>query len=447
MKRYLEELATDIKKNNYLQHVILIKRTGGCLIQNHSDHDMDYLIIRLRLSYFEESLLFKIILELLLNHYDSVEDLAEKLYVSPPHLYKNITIINEELKIFPLKIIFHPTTNFQGKEKFIRMFNFYFFWSVYRGIAWPYNFQNMKHFSASVDFATLKKNYSDSVIKRLEFMVGLFMVRQSAHPIRLPKKIKELSKSFATTNDVSKLVEPFLSSEDEILFFNLIARCYISEIDTLQDKIRLYDSFPRDLPLIKACDLLTNEYEKKFYPNSSIEKKQKAIIFYYLLIGLIQSTYFSMSPVQFFRASFNKEKSNQLSIKENREINAFYETFRKEHPDFPVPISADFGLRVLLTVLTETFSPPSLSVYIQYSKNNIGTVYIENKLMTIFNPKTIRFTECLEDADLVIIDCFEPREERTKQKVFYISDVYDEQTWYELFSCIQMILFKLKQGT
>ncbi|MGX7243462.1 helix-turn-helix domain-containing protein [Enterococcus quebecensis] len=445
LKRYFQELSTDVKANEHLQNLKLKKRTGGYLVQNHSVHDMDYLIIQLRLKYFEESLLFKIFLELLLNHYNSVEDLADKLYVSPPHIYKNINIINAELKRFPLKIVFHPNTNFQGKEKYIRMLNFYFFWNVYRGIAWPYNFPNMKHFSASVDFTQLETKYPDSVVKRLEFMVGLFMVRQKEHPIRLPKKIKALSKYFKTANDVSQLVEPFLASEDEILFFNLIARCYISEVDTLQDKVRLYESFPRSLPLIKACDLLIEEYEQNIHFDSSVNKDQRATIFYYVLIGMIQATYFSMSPVQFFRASFIEENSNKLSIKENHSIHEFYHNFKKEHPDFPVPDSCNFGMCVLLTVLTETFSPPSLSVYIQYSKNNIGTAYIKNKLLTIFNPKTIQITESLQDAELVIIDCFEPREERTKQKVFYISDVYDEQTWYELFSCIQMILFKMNK--
>ncbi|OJG55551.1 hypothetical protein RV06_GL001133 [Enterococcus haemoperoxidus] len=444
LKRYFQELSTDIKNNKSFTQIVLIRNVGGYVIQNHSAHAMDYLIIQLRLSYFESSLQFKIILELLLNHYNSVEDLAEKLYISPPHLYKNINILNIELERYPLKIVFHPTTNFQGKEKYVRMLNFYFFWSVYRGIAWPYDFKNMKDFSANVDFGELQKNYSDSVIKRLEFMVGLFMVRRQDHPIRLPKKIKELSKHFATTNAISKLVEPFLVTEDEILFFNLLARCYIAEIDTLQDKYRLYDSFPRSLPLISACDLLIEEYEKYFYGDFSMNKEQKTTVFYYLLIGMIQATYFSISPVQFFRTSFTQNTHTKLSIKDNPRINNFCKKFREDHLDFPVPAHSDFGLCILLTILTETFLYPSLSVYIQYSKNNLGTVYIKNKLHMLFNPRAIHYIDCFEEADLVIIDCFEPRVKKSKQKIFYISDVYNEQTWHELFTCIQLLFFKAK---
>lgn len=442
LKRYFDELAVDIKNNDNLKDILLEKKVGGYLIQNNSVHNTDYLIIRLRLNYFEHSLQFKILLELLLNHYNSVEDLAEKLYVSPSHLYKNIKTLNVELKRFPLKIIFHPTTNFQGKEKYIRMLNFYFFWSTYRGISWTFDFDNMNRFSASVDFTELKKNYSESVIKRLEFMVGLFMVRQSDHPIRLSKKIRELSKNFATTNDITQLIKSFLASEDEILFFNLISRCYISEIDTLKDQIRLYDTFPRTLPLIKDCDLLVDDYEKYFYPNSSMGKKQKAIIFYYSLIGLIQATYFSISPFQFFRAAFNQDAQNSLSIKENPKVHQFYEYFREKNPNFPVPPSFDFGMCILLTVLTETFLLPSVSVYIQYSRNNLGTVYLKNRLHSIFNPETLHITENIEDAELILTDCFEARTVQKNQKIFYISNVYDELTWFELFSCIRQFLFK-----
>ncbi|MBO0440239.1 helix-turn-helix domain-containing protein [Candidatus Enterococcus ikei] len=444
LKRYFQELSIDIKNNKTLKHILLIRNVGGYVIRNHSAHDMDYLIIQLRLSYFEESLQFKIFLELLLNHYNSVEDLAEKLYISPPHLYKNINILNIELERYPLKIVFNPTTNFEGKEKYIRMLNFYFFWSVYRGIAWPYDFQNMKHFSENVDFGVLQKNYSDSVIKRLEFMVGLFMVRQDNHPIRLPKKIKELSKHFATTNAISKLVEPFLATEDEILFFNLLARCYISEIDTLQDKYRLYDSFPRSLPLISACDLLIEEYEKYFYKDFSMNKEQKTTLFYSLLIGMIQATYFSISPIQFFRTAFIENMETKLSIKDNPKVNHFYKKFREENPDFPLPTHSDFGICILLTILTETFLCPTLSIYIKYSRNSLGSVYIENKLHMLFNPRAIHYTDCLEKADLVIIDCFEDREKKNNQKFFYISDVYNEQTWHELFTCIQTLFFKAK---
>ncbi|WP_249921818.1 helix-turn-helix domain-containing protein [Candidatus Enterococcus palustris] len=432
----------DIKNNDNLKNILLEKRIGGFLIQNNSEHNTNYLSIRLRLNYLEHSLQFKILLELLLNHYNSVEDLAEKLYVSPSHLYKNITALNVELKRFPLKIIFHPTTNFQGKEKYIRMLNFYFFWSTYRGITWTFDFDNMNRFSASVDFAELKRNYSESVIKRLEFMVGLFMVRQEKHPIRLPKKIRELSRNFSTTNDISQLIEPFLASEDEILFFNLISRCYISEIDDLNDQIRLYNSFPRTLPLIKDCDLLVDEYEKYFYPNSSMGKKQKAIVFYYSLIGLIQATYFSISPFQFFRAAFNQDKKNSLSIKKNPKVYKFYEHFRKNNPDFSVAPSFDFGMCVLLTILTETFLFPSVSVYIQYSRNNLGMVYLKNRLHTIFNPETLHITNKIDDAELIITDCFESGAVQKNQKVFYISNAYDELTWFELFSCIQNFLFK-----
>lgn len=116
LKRYFNELSVDIKASRNLKHILLKKKVGGYLIQNHSTHNSDYLSIRLRLNYLEQSLQFKILSELLLKHYNTVEDLAEKLYVSPSHLYKNITALNVELKRYPLKIVLIQQQIFKEKK-------------------------------------------------------------------------------------------------------------------------------------------------------------------------------------------------------------------------------------------------------------------------------------------------------------------------------------------
>ncbi|ALS00760.1 hypothetical protein ATZ33_05060 [Enterococcus silesiacus] len=107
--------------------------------------------------------------------------------------------------------------------------------------------------------------------------------------------------------------------------------------------------------MIKDCDLLIEEYEKFFYPNLTMGKEQKAIAFYYSLLGLIQATYFSISSFQFFRASFTYESQNSLSIKVNSKVQRFYTSFRENNLDITIPTSFNFGMKILLTVLTETF--------------------------------------------------------------------------------------------
>ncbi|MFD1899793.1 hypothetical protein GQR36_06185 [Enterococcus termitis] len=107
--------------------------------------------------------------------------------------------------------------------------------------------------------------------------------------------------------------------------------------------------------------------------------------------------------------------------------------------------SFNFTICILLTFLTDMFSLPTVSIYIQYSSNNFGSVFIKNRLLTLFNPETITFTNQVEMADIAIIDNVEQHGEKEKQEFFFVNNFLDEKMWLELIIFIQKIILANKR--
>ncbi|EOL43210.1 helix-turn-helix domain-containing protein [Enterococcus caccae] len=446
LKRYFNELEADIKKNEKLKMIVFEKYSGGVQLNNHSDFKLDYLVVTLRLHYLNDSLQFKIISTILSKSYLTADELADDLFVSIPYLYKQINALNIQLESFHIKLVFHSNENLCGEEKHLRMFCFYFYWNAYRGIIVPFESELSCVFTCPDLIESLEKRYSASVIKRIKLMLGITIMRQHNYPIYLPVEIKNILKPFEKTTEISKLVKRYFISEDEHLFFNLMLRSFISDIDSPKEKIMLFDKFPRSSSLVLSSELLINEYEKEFFPITLMTTKEKTSIFYYLLIGLVYCTFFEINPMYFFRQIMISEQGNteffKKYLKKHPKIYRFYKKFRKNHPVFTLDSSFNFGLCMLLSILTDMFLNSQINIYIQYSSNNFGSIFIKNKLLTIFNPKSINFTKDIDEADIAIVDNFEKHKEKENQTFFFVNSFLDERMWLELNTVIQQRLLK-----
>ncbi|WP_339098946.1 hypothetical protein A5821_000526 [Enterococcus sp. 7F3_DIV0205] len=444
LKRYFNELESDVKSNEELKMIVFEKNTGSFQLNNYSDFKIDYLVVQLRLHYLNDSLQFKIISSILTRNYLTADELAEDLFVSIPYLYKQINALNEQLKSFHIKVAFHLNGNLCGEEKHLRMFYFYFYWNAYRGIIIPFESELNCVFTCPDLIKKLERRYSASVIKRIKLMLGITIVRQYKYPIDLPLEIKDILKPFEVATEISTLVKRYFISEEERLFFDLMLRSFISDIDSSKEKIKLFDSFPRSSSLVFSSELLVNEYEKSFYPSNPMTSTEKASIFYYVLIGLVYSTFFEINPMYFFRQVMINEQDNteflKKYLKKHPKNYRFYKNFRKNHPEFTIDPSFNFGICMLLTILTDMFLVPSITIYIQYSSNNFGSIFIKNKLLTLFNSESINFTNKLIEADIAIIDNFEVHEEKENQTFFFVNSFLDERMWLELVMLIQKSL-------
>ncbi|MBO0475034.1 helix-turn-helix domain-containing protein [Enterococcus ureasiticus] len=444
LKLYFNELEADIQKNDDLKMIVFEKSTGGFQVNNHSEFKIDYLVVHLRLHYLNESLQFKIISSILSKSYLTADELADDLFVSIPYLYKQINVLNEQLKSFHIKVVFHSNENLCGEEKHFRMFCFYFYWNAYRGIFIPFESELSCVFTCPDIIDSLERRYSSSVIKRIKLMLGITIMRQYKYPVQLPMEIKNILKPLEITTEISILVKRYFLSEEEHLFFNLMLRSFISDIDSSEEKISLFNLFPRSSSLVFSSELLVNEYERNFYPSTTMTPTQKASIFYYVLIGIVHSTFFEINPMYFFRQAMISQQDNtqflKKYLKRHPKNYRFYKKFRNNHPEFTIDPAFNFGICMLLTIFTDMFLIPKVSIYIQYTSNNYGTIFIKNRLLTFFNSESINFTNQIDEADIAIVDNFEFHKKRDGQTFFFVNSFLEERMWLELIIVIQKFL-------
>ncbi|MEI5988692.1 hypothetical protein A5881_000179 [Enterococcus termitis] len=449
LKRYFNELEADIQHNENLNMLIFERNTGSFQLNNDSDFQIDYFVVHLRFYYLNESLKFKIISNIFAKNYSTADELADELFVSIPYLYKQINALNEQLKNFHLKLVFNSDENLFGEEKHLRMFVFYFYWNTYRGITVPFKTGLGCDLSYPDAVHCLQKRYSESVIKRIELILRISTLRQHKSQIHLPEEIRNVMRSFELSKEISSVIEKYFITEDEFLFFNLMIRTFISDIDSPEEKTLLFNSLSRSSRLVYSSELLIDEYEKDFYLSIPMTPRIKANIFYYTLLGVIHSIYFEVNPLYFFKQimSTMQDQNDYFKkyVKRHPKNYNFYKKFRKRHPEMILDSSFNYTICMLLTFLTDMFSLPTVSIYIQYSSNNFGSVFIKNRLLTLFNPDTITFTTHIEEADIAIIDNVEMHSETKRQEFFFVNDFLDEKMWLELIIFIQKIILANKK--
>lgn len=97
----------------------------------------------------EKSVHFILLDRLFKKKYVTLMEIIEETYISESSLRKIIMYLNHLLKKFHLKI---RTKNgfvyFCGKETQIRYFGYQFYWSVYRGVSWPFEMVSEKKYKS-----------------------------------------------------------------------------------------------------------------------------------------------------------------------------------------------------------------------------------------------------------------------------------------------------------
>ncbi len=115
--KFLQEICDDANLLN-LEINIFIDPYGGIKTEG-----IDNLVTKkIRLYYLENSIQYKILMEIFAENYQMVDLIAKNLYVSRTSIYKELKILKTNLKVFDLKI---RNLKICGKELKVRSFFFF----------------------------------------------------------------------------------------------------------------------------------------------------------------------------------------------------------------------------------------------------------------------------------------------------------------------------------
>ncbi|WP_025871882.1 helix-turn-helix domain-containing protein [Enterococcus crotali] len=459
--RYQQQLAEDLTLLFENQSVML-KKTNSCYaISIDPSIDISYVIDKMHLHYIKKSQQFSVLHAVTYRYYSSAESLAQEVNLSLSHTYKNLKISNELLKPFGVSVGFSAEssqTNFQGNEKNLRMVLFYSYWSIFKGIEWPF-FRAPKLFCELP--APIKNNllppsqkirlsyyqsltywqmiYRKRFVAISEDFLAYLDLFEEVSPVTFPAEIKDL----LYKNHVSQQ-----QIHQEEAYFGFLARFYIANIDSMEDKLKIVDTLiASKLPLTNFTSTFLNSFLTTF--KITLTEERYVSNYYHILFNLLYIQFFGIhapfSQLADELPLVDKTPDPLFAVHKEALTQFAYEQLQQEL--FPT-IDKDSTLiqyltKLLHVALTNATKHQKLNILIQYSKTSYGYDLIKNNLSIIFGKDTLEFTFDEHAADIIISDAFEHElhDVERSNTFFYFEYPYNTHVWQELILFISKHLY------
>nr|OTO07833.1 hypothetical protein A5880_002103 [Enterococcus sp. 4G2_DIV0659] len=405
-----------------------------------------YVIDYLRFYYITVSPEYTIFSAAADRNYSSLESLAQSVNLSPSYTYKTLTSLNKLLKPFNIKTAFgdeSKKTNIYGNELDIRFFLFFSYWSILKGLFWPFN-RSPKHFKdLPVPISTM---LSPSQQTRIRYFQNITYWRI----LYLQEKIN-IDSDFLTylliLNNGNPTIftlnfDNVLSTEElrtEEAYFGFLARFFISDIDTAEIKKQTAQLFiDSDLPLVSSCHTLLTKLQEKY--TLLMSEDDFHFFFYHLMMALIYIQYIGIdyeTLQEYEERLFLLDTDTEDFSRIGKELTEFTRSFLKNDSFFKRNLSdglLNYLVNLLYYIVDSSTKIEPLTIFCQYSKNLYTVDEIKNGLLTIFGKKIIRFTKIITEADIVISDCYEG--DIANDNFFYFDNPFDPNLWKQLSSFV-----------
>lgn len=444
--------------------VSLFKVNNICKLFIDESLSISYVIDKMSLYYIKTSQQFCLSKELFYKRYSSAEALAQEINLSLSHTYKILKRINKSFEPFNISITFPDTNTYKnmiGDEKDVRITMLYIYWAIYKGLENPFS-RTPKYFSElpvpikSTFLSPSQKSrliyfqtftYWQIIYKRSyvcltpEFLTYL-EIFEHVSPVCFPQTILDLLHKNRVTKQII---------HNEEVYFGFLARFYIANIDSLEDKHLIVQRLRNSsLPLTDFATLFLDQFLNQFM--LSLSEENYDLIYYQIMFNLLYIQFFGTKVpfTQSIDEIFPYKEVNMDLFDEHKEnlITYAYENLSKQlFPSLSKNSSlVEYFAKILYLALKSAVNQPKLHILIQYSKTIYGYDLIKNKLSIIFGTTILEFTSTIKDADIVISDCFEQLQITSSKKplFFYFEYPYDQIVWQSLIKIIsQQICSKL----
>ncbi|HBI1783333.1 TPA: helix-turn-helix domain-containing protein [Enterococcus faecalis] len=448
--RYIRQLNEDFQEIFNNDSVKIVSINNHYHLQNDSGKPIPYVNDILRLNYFKDTTKFKIIEAFLNKHFQSINELSEYLHISSPHLYKAIKDLNSLLETFKIEITFKTDDTSSNivsqKERNIRIFFSFYYWSIFKGLEWPFK----KVLPSQIPMIEETKLFKRSQLQRFNYLVVITKYRmysRKKYIVLDDECLKDLSpyeknKNFnqALHSDNYKISEEVFHQEK--LFFNFLVRFYISGCDTQEQQIDIAREFLRiSTPLSKYCEKLLNHLFKTFKANVSLDSwlicyyNLNTICLYFKYVGLDYSDWHKQKD-----SFLNPNSVNPVVESFEEEFISYYKnTLSQLPPPFELTDEVIKYISHYLFFIIDSNTPvESLKICIQYGRLFYLNDQIKYNINLIF--KNIEYVDSPKDADLIISDSYQG--ESKTAEYFYLYDIFDEHNWKAMIAAIKELLYK-----
>ncbi len=454
--RYLKDLEKDLNKTFPEGGVVITSASPGYIVEITNGLSKNYVIDKLRLTYLKTSINFKIMEALLQNKFSTTEELANKLYLSSSYLYKHLKEIKIILSEFNIGINFRASSshnsNLECSELQLRFFMVYIFWSLFKGIEWPFEKipkDIFDYYEQDNIFSDIKES---SKKERLRYLVAISFWRSNKKNefVSLEDDLVKIIEVFTVYKDISR---PFIRSingynssvyQQEILSFNFLARMVMGNIDNDNNRLNISKGLLQlEVPIIKYCSNLLDAIIEDF--DLVMRDEEKLLNFYYIVLCHLYTYYIGVSDKKYLNHSMDidhiKIHKNYEFNSKNEDIKNFYKRYVSSCSlkEFIPNKKFSLLLESLVYFIIDNNKKKKIKIFVNFSRIIAGEDFIKHKILDMFGTDNITFTLNILNADIIISDCYEGNV--PQNNCFYIEELYDLGIWKNLFDFIQKYLF------
>lgn len=359
--------------------------------------------------YYERATSFNLMIDILLGRFVSIEEFADKNFISIPSVYRKFPYLKEQLNILQVGLDLKSERKFIGLERQVRLFYFYLLSDVQNYLTIPdfltingeKRYSNTTNLWLTITYFRLRSQNYVTQVDQLD-QVTTFPTKESA--FHLPS-----SESFETFFEPFSLDEQQLAMEQHCLYV-----VFSSVMGLLADRRTL-----EAIPAPRSIELLKTDIERVSYAwlqlfldffGLTVDEK----IFNYMYQVMLNAHAINFIFKRRIHWIHRMEDYN-LVILDNSDlderIDAFfailkdYSYFRAfSNQEFTVSFSLGytFFIHSFLTIL----SPP-VRIHVFSKLGNLANSYLQEKIAK-FSMVPVTFVEDEQLADLLISDSYSP---------------------------------------
>ncbi|WP_348921158.1 helix-turn-helix domain-containing protein [Enterococcus rotai] len=456
--RYLSDLKEDIAevfpdKNVFLKQTNQIDKF---IIYKDKETPYNEVVDSLRLNYIQKSNLYIVFNAVLTKNYVSVKQLSLDINISSAAVYKYLAIIDVFLKKFGSTLSIRKTEgNITGNELGTRYAIYFIYWFIFRTSELKKRllYVPIELFDLSFVTESISSNIELSLSQKskLEIIqaVTLYRVIYRKKTLDMPDTFWADVHFFYQQNlhfnpKFEKKI-PAGNLHKEKLFFSFAMRGIIHNIDSFEKKQAIVSAYKNsDLTIANQLTVFLNRFQNKFhFPRTS---KDEIELYYVLIMAFIYFKHMEVDTLEFFGDHLSlerfMERNPHLHYLEN-EIIKFVDEENKEL-NFDLTSNSNNSLTQLTHYLFWSIAINSqiqpVAIYIQCSRDVYMANTIEKMILRFINPDSVKFTDKISEADIIIADMYEG--EYPQVDMFYFEGTFDPKIWSDMIFFITQALWK-----
>ncbi|MGM0123517.1 hypothetical protein IGI37_000889 [Enterococcus sp. AZ194] len=452
IKRMLQEVSSDLESLGIEGDIVQSANFSYSFVNR--TEDLSRIYHQLTLFYCQQSTVFQL---LKLNYLESdltVSDCCEKMNISEAYCYKVINETNQFLKDFHIKIVTQQKTlTFDGEEASIRLLGFYLFSHTYLGVEWPFihieEQQITQQLTVSYRNFLDKKSFSEKQTLYFWYAVNSLRASKGYMIEEMDAQTQEILRLISIDYPIFKPKQLYnfeITPEDyqkELYFSTFIVQVQLSKVFELSGHLRKIGNQIRklDYPIVHLLQQIISEFDQHF--DLSMSENEISLLMYQMVFPFIRDRYVSYGKDKFVEVIYHYASLDYAVSKRRISVIDFLDYFAKEKSPkeykFFVSNNKIFIVGILYATLIR-LEKKQIRIYIHNSlKGMSGESLIRYRLENLFNPKTVRIVNHIEEADLIISDSME-EERNPKTKIFFLEDLNNQYQWEHLFDTILALL-------